>query len=467
MTKKAYSIRNQLLLMAVGVLILVASAAYYMAQQYGKRAAELSYDRLMTGAAHQIAEGISLYNENIIVNLPLSAFQTLSLAEEDRAFYKISSEKQGFLTGYSDISIDTSLQNVSAYTYEEQNSKPFFYDINYQGETLRLLIFSKLITETNYSDIVHIHIAQSMRARENLANDISLGALQIIVPFFAIALMLVMFGIIKLLRPIKRVNHALSNRSATDLHPLDFEVPAEVSNLVDTINHFMRQLDDTLENLKSFTSEATHQMRTPLAGLKSQAQNALEEEDPQKRHEQLKRVVESCDVLNDTVNKLLDQAVLTHRFQSGTKQPVALDQLIKKSCRETAVTALRQGIEISYTDNGPTIISGDEFALTQMIRNILDNAIKYSAKKDIVEVDLKKYPLSVVLKISDCGPGISDEEKAHVFERFYRSPNNPRKGSGLGLAIAKDIAEHHLAKLDLIDNKPQGLTVRIIFNMTN
>lgn len=468
MIRHSYSIRNQLLLMASCTLIVFASAAFYIAQKYGARAAQLSYDRLMTGAAHQIAEGISLHEGVIIVNLPFSAFQTLSLAETDRAFYKISSNKQGLLTGYDDIPVDESFLSISPTSQTQLNPIPIFYEAIYKGEQQRLLILSKLITETNYQDIVHIQLAQTTEARSNLANEISLKALQLTTPFFILALILMMLGIWQLLKPISRVNKALSNRSALDLHPLQFRVPSEIFTLVDTINRFMRQLGDTLDSLKRFTSEAAHQIRTPLAGLKSQAQNALEEQDPVRRKEQLNRVVESCDLLTSTVNQLLDQATLTHRFQSEAKLPVRLDCLTKQVCRDVVLTAIQQGVDISFNGEYQPIIQGDEFALTQMLRNILENAIRYSPKGSTIDVTLSMFSDDLleqsIVEVKDTGPGIPDAEKEYVFDRFYRSPANPRKGTGLGLAIAKNVAEYHGATLSLLDNQPCGLIVRITFD---
>ena len=150
----------------------------------------------------------------------------------------------------------------------------------------------------------------------------------------------------------------------------------------------MNQLGTTLDRLKRFTSEAAHQIKTPLAGLKSQAQNALDEQDQDVRREQLNRVVESCDMLNSTVTQLLDQAILAHRFQSEPLRPVRLDTLTKQVCRDVAVAALQQGVEVAYSGDQEITINGDEFALQQMLRNVLENAIKYSPKESSVEIEL-------------------------------------------------------------------------------
>lgn len=462
------SIRSQLFLMAFGLLIILAAVTFFMAKGYGQRAAKISFDRLLAGAAHQIAEGITM-NEGIVqVDLPVSAFETLSLAENDRVFYQIRSLDSEHLTGYRDLPIDSGAEAQLLERVQQQTPEPVYFSADYSGEPVRFLLFSKVLTETHYFDIITIQIGQTTQARQDLAEEISLRAIQLIMPFFFIALVLVMLGIWQLMKPIRRLNIALANRNAADLSPLQLPVPSEVDPLVTTINRFMNQLDSTLNRLKQFTSEAAHQIRTPLAGLKSQAQNALEEEDPELRQEQLKRVVESCDLLNDTVSQLLDQAVLAHRFQSEPLTDTRLDLVTKQVCRDVAVAALQQGVEIAYSGEIEVTVLGDEFALKQMLRNILENAIKYSPQDGLVEVVLQQHTSDlleqIVLEVKDQGIGIPDSEKPQVFERFYRSPNNPRKGTGLGLAIAKEVAVHHKAYLKLLDNQPQGLVVQITFN---
>lgn len=461
------SIRSQLMLMTSGLVIIIIIFTFILAKSYGQRAAQISFDRLLIGAAVQIAENTNLVNGEVLVNLPWSAFETLAAAPDDRVFYQITNQDGRHLTGYTDLPSPPIEKNADA---DNRNYSPLpqFFDDVYSGELMRFISYSKLLTETDYSGEIQILIGQTVQAREAMANEISWRAIQLVVPFFLAGLTLVILGIWKLLKPINKLNQALTHRTASDLSPINLPVPAELEQLVSTINHFMTQLSSTLDRLKRFTSEAAHQLRTPLAGLKSQAQNALTEPDENTRNTQLNRVIQSCDMLNNTITQLLSQATLAHRFQSQPLEKVELDSVTKQVCRDVAVAALHQDIEISFTGDSPVHILGDDFALQQMIRNFLENAIKYSPKSSKVEVELFQDDSSLYkstrLLIKDYGIGIPEEEKAHVFERFYRSANNPRSGSGLGLAIAKEVAEHHNAKLQLQDNSPQGLIVELIFS---
>lgn len=457
------SIRSQFVMLSVVLLITMGTVVYILADNYGKHTANSSFDQFLTGAALQISENISLQEHKIAVDLPWSVFETLSLAENDRAFYQIIDMHGVHLTGYQDLPL--SEEWVSSTATASTIPEALFYDATYSGEEVRFIAYGKLLTETNYSGLITIVIGQTKRAREAFAVDITLNAIQLVFPFICAGFFLVLLGIWKTLQPINRLNRSIARRTSSDLTPIKHEVPAEIVPLVGSINRFMAQLDNSLDRLKNFTSEAAHQLRTPLAGMRSQTENALTEPDDKLREAQLLRVLESCDMLGCTIDKLLERASLSHRMQSQQFEAVELDELAKKVCREVVLSALQNGVDIGYIGSVKATVYGDEFVLSQMLRNVLENAIKHSKRGDAIDIELHELgaPNKVMLLVRDLGIGIGDEEKEHVFERFYRSPTNPRSGTGLGLAIVKEIADFHQAELELLDNKPQGLIVKFVF----
>jgi two-component system sensor histidine kinase TctE len=459
-----WSIRRKLLCMTSILLIAVSLLGVRASQTYAQRSAQLSYDRLLTGAALQIAEQISLRQGKVVADLPRAAFETLALAPDDRVYYRILGPDDEHITGYDDLPSAPATRVRHAGSVDGDTFRKVFFDAPYRGEAVRFVVLERLLTETDFSGYIQIQIGQTTLARTSLADEISLRALQLIGLLFIVALLLVSLGIWMTLRPLERLNSALARRSSVDLSPLDLAVPREISKLVRTINHFMQQLGGTLDGLQRFTSEAAHQIRTPLAGLRSQAQNALDEEDAGLRQKQLNRVLESADRLSDTVNQLLSQAVLAHRLRSQQTEPVALDQLVREQCRQLALPALEQGVELAYDGDDAVLLQANAFALRQMVQNILENAIRYSNPGSEVQVRLEQGEGYISLSVADQGPGIPDAEKPLVFERFYRSPNNVRTGSGLGLAIAKDVASYHRASLKLTDNQPAGLVVTVRFH---
>jgi two-component system, OmpR family, sensor histidine kinase TctE len=285
-----------------------------------------------------------------------------------------------------------------------------------------------------------------------------------VVLFFLVFMLLITVGIWLVLRPLKSLEVALESRSSTDLSPIRMIVPKEIQPLLGAINYFMEKLNTTLNRLKRFTGEAAHQLRTPLAGLRSEAQSAMEEKDFHSRNEQLKNVIACCDELTLIISMLLNQANITHRFQSDAKVIVSLPKLVTDICREVTVVALENEVEIAYlSEEKEAVIIGNEYALKQMVRNLLENAVKYSPVNSTVEVSINSSVDSIILQIRDHGYGIPDSEKERVFEYFYRSQNNIKSGTGIGLAIAGEVAEHHQATLTLKDNQPTGLIVEVRF----
>ncbi|GGO81818.1 sensor histidine kinase [Marinobacterium nitratireducens] len=455
-----WSIRRKLLLLTLMLLGVISIFALRAAQSYSQRAAGLSYDRLLTGAALQIAEHIGLHDGRVVVDLPRAAFETLALAPEDRVFYRVLGPGDAHITGYADLPLPAVETDVR---HSGDAFRQYFFDAAYGGEPVRFLVLSRLLTETDFSGTIRIQLGQTTRARQALAGEISLRAVQLVAVLFLIALLLVSAGIWMTLRPLERLNRALAQRSPVDLSPLDVAVPREISRLVQTLNHLMLQLGGTLNRLQRFTSEAAHQIRTPLAGLRSQAQNARAEEDETLRWRQLGQVIESADRLSDTVDQLLKQAVLTHRLRSEQDERLALDELVLDVCRDLAVPALERDVELAYDGTAGIELRGNRFALRQMLQNLVENAIRYSEPGSDVQVKLQRDGSGVLLSVTDRGPGIPDAEKPLVFERFYRSPGNSRSGSGLGLAIVQEVAGHHRASLRLKDNTPQGLIVEVHF----
>lgn len=462
MTKRSPSIRRQLFVMTFLVLTLINGIAIWTATLYAKKAANVSYDRLIHGAALQIIENINLLNNHVVVDLPVSAFKTLALAPNDRAFYAVTTLDGRFLTGYNDLPQPHELPSPIAV----ENSAlltPKYYDAQYKGNDVRFITLSKQLIEADNSENVLVTLGQTTLARSQLANEMGSFVIQFLIVFFCVTFSLLMFGIWQVLRPLKSLKNAIDSRHSTELTPLNTDVPVEIRPLLETINFFMSQLNTTLERLKRFTSEAAHQLRTPLAGLNLQAQNALVEKDEQIRQKQLLDIIQSSSLLSETVHHLLNEASVTHRLRSEAFTLISLDTITKDVCRSLVVWALESNVEIEYFGEIEVQILGDEVALTQMLRNIIENAVKYSPQNSLVKVSLYKEEGRICLSVADQGIGISDDDKQHVFERFYRSKHNQTTGTGIGLSIAKEVANHHRALFLLEDNEPHGLIIKVLF----
>ncbi|AEY02875.1 signal transduction histidine kinase [Oceanimonas sp. GK1] len=451
------ALRRRLLALSGIVLAALALLALVLMQGYARRTADRSYDMMLGSAVLQLGQSVRHSSRGFAVDLPVAAFATLAQAPNDRVFYRISVNGE-VLTGYGDLPAPPP-RAATARTLTQPG--PDFFNAAYRGEPIRVARLVRLNTERLPQDEIVIELAQTRLARNAMAEAMLHPALELMLAVLAAALGLLWLGIYYAFRPFTMLARALARRSPKDLTPLALPVPKETLPLLDTINHFIARQQALLERVESYTSVAAHQLRTPLASLRALCENARDETDDTRRQQLLAQLVEQCDQLSLTVRHLLNQAMLDHRFHSREPEPVALNDLTRRVCLELAVQALRRGVELAF-EPAPAEqhIQGDAFALTQMLNNLIENAVAHSPEGGLVEI---RVLAGGGICIRDQGPGIPAHEKDRVFERFYRGTASRHHGSGMGMAIARDVAEHHHARIHLADNVPHGLVVEIRF----
>lgn len=453
-------LRRRLLLLSAVVLIGLSLLASGLMISYSKKTADRSYDIMLNSAILQLANAVRHGEQGFIVDMPVSAFATLAQAPQDRVFYRISINGN-FLTGYAALPTPPP-KRLSATSLTQQ--QPDFFDSQFSGEPVRVARLTRLNTERLPHDEIQVELAQTRLAREQLKNEILYPALELILGLLFSALLLLWLGIYYALRPFTLIARALARRRSRDLTPLLLPVPKEALPLLHTINHFIARQQQMLERMESTTSVAAHQLRTPLASLRALSENARDEQDTTKRQGLLGELIRQCDQLSLTVSHLLNQSMLEHRFHSQELRPVELNATVKQACLALAVPALQQHIELSFEPAPtPLWIQGDEIALTQMLNNLIDNAVAHAPAHTRVDIMLCTTPDPAIL-IRDSGPGIPPDEREKVFARFYRGSQHRYMGSGLGMAIARDVAEHHGARIHLLDNESDGLKVEIRFS---
>ncbi|WP_051563692.1 sensor histidine kinase [Enterovibrio calviensis] len=457
------SLRFQLLATAFTVLLAVSIVTLWAANRYAHHTAQLSYDRSLGGAAFQIIDNVRFINLSWVVDIPLSAFKVLAQSPRDRVFYLVVNEDREVITGYQDLMNSSDITTrIEKHTNQLEPSASFF-DMDYRDEPFRFTIVSNSINTPSGLKDVYVLVGQTLNSRQELKEEITFQAQNLVVLVILTSLTLTLLSTWKIIRPIRDINKKIAKRSNVDLTPISHQGPQEIDHLITTINRFMEQLDTTLRNLKNFTSEAAHQLKTPLSGLKAQAQMALDSTKDEEATKHLTHVLTACDHLDRTITQLLNQATITHRHRSLAPSTIDLNEQVKSVCRDLAINALSRGVELGYNESDTVFVVGDDFALSQMLLNLIENAIKYSPDNSAVDIFLGVENNAAVLRIQDHGDGISEKDKPHVFERFYRSPNNTSQGTGLGMAIAHDVATNFNASLTLEDTQPQGLTVKVTF----
>ncbi|QMV16703.1 sensor histidine kinase [Vibrio spartinae] len=457
------SLRFQLLAYSASALLFIGLLSMLAVKRYAYQTAQYTFDRPLANAALQILEDVLLDGDELSVDLPFSAFSGLADSPRDKVFYLVTTKQKAFVTGYQALlSEKTVISQIDAHPLQLEVA-PHFFDLVFKQQHVRFALVGRVINTRKGPHQVYVLVGQTTEARTDWEQQLLSVASKLIFGVVFCTIIVIVILIAQVMKPLKSINRKISKRSNVDLTPIDVQGPEEVTHLVKTINSFMFQLDETLVNLKNFTSEAAHQLKTPVAGMRSQIELMLSRESSPQTAQWLMRLLEACGILERTIEQLLNHAMIKHRFRSVEPTNNNINQLVQSICRELAINALKRNIELSYQQHGQYQIKGDEFALTQMLSNLIENAIKYSPDNSVVEVEVARRGTKAIILIRDFGVGIKDEDKPHVFKRFYRTSGNRHSGTGLGMTIAADVARTYHARLILHDTVPQGLTVEIQF----
>ncbi|HQT26076.1 MAG TPA: ATP-binding protein, partial [Burkholderiales bacterium] len=240
--------------------------------------------------------------------------------------------------------------------------------------------------------------------------------------------------------------------------------PGELRPLVDAINTLLSRLEYSFENERRFTADAAHELRTPLAALKTQAQVAMRASEEAQRKKALEQVIGGVDRATHLVQQLLTLARLDPQFAQVGNSKVDLHQVVVGVLTELAPEALAKRIELVFEEAPRAMVKGDPEMIRILTSNIVRNAIRYTPEEGHVEVRIGEDVDAVRLHVIDNGPGIERGERTNVFERFYRTLGNRASGSGLGLSIVKRIADLHHAEVTLdTGENGKGLWVRVKF----
>jgi two-component system sensor histidine kinase TctE len=272
-------------------------------------------------------------------------------------------------------------------------------------------------------------------------------------------------GVNQGLFPLHKLANDIAQRSPSDLSPIpETHVFEEVRTLTDTINNLLEKLSSAIVAQQRFIANAAHQLRTPLAGLKLQADRAQREENIQAMQPALSQIQNSADRASHIITRLLALARSgpiegKHQFER-----IDLHSLVRNICIDWVPKALQKDIELSF--EAPELalfVKGDKVLLTELLGNLLDNAITYGHKPGSILVRLTNEPIPCLI-VEDDGPGIPDTEHDKIFERFYRIPGSSGIGCGLGLAIVKEIADLHQVKLIIGNSTHGGIRIDLKFN---
>lgn len=323
-----------------------------------------------------------------------------------------------------------------------QIKTPQLRDTQFQGRKLRLVTLQVTLAS---GDTVLVQAAEPVDARQSLGRSI-LG--NIVIPqfmFIVIAGVAVWIGLKRGFEPLERLRREVAARPRNDLRPLDeTRAPGEVRPLILEVNALIQRLKAMMDAQRRFVADAAHQLRTPFAGLKSQAELARREPVAEPVRASLERICDGAQRCSHLVNQLLTLARNEPEARLNTPMELLdLHRVAQETAAHWAPEALRKNIDLGFEGMERQLpIKGNEASLRDLIDNLIDNAIRYTPAGGHITVRVG-YGDSAWLQVEDDGPGIPPEQREPVFERFHRIPGSGQPGSGLGLAIVQEVALRH------------------------
>jgi len=314
-----------------------------------------------------------------------------------------------------------------------------------------------------------VEIAQRQKVRDQMAENVATHIIHpvwLAVPLLAAMIWLsIRWG----LTPLQTVARYVGSREASNLQPIKSDdAPSEIRPLITALNQLFQRIDRSMEKERQFTDDAAHELRTPLAAIKTHADVALQASSKEERIRAVQSLVEGADRAIRLVHQLLILARLDHQTTMADQTSVNLNDCLIDSVIEEMPNATTKNIDlgISGKTDGTATVEGNGDLLRILIGNIVSNAIRYTAPEGTVTVAVHLEATATVLEVNDSGPGIPEESFSRVFDRFYRVEGSSEQGCGLGLSIASRVAEIHGAHIQLENASPTGgLQARVIFPM--
>ncbi|WP_047540066.1 sensor histidine kinase [Methylotenera versatilis] len=443
------SLKNQLfrwlLLLLLPLIFISIIAGYFLANHFTNQV----YDKSLYRTALALAGQVDTETPEIQVHLPKIARDLLEFDEDDDVYFRIIGPNGDL------VSTHTSLPLPKKYPAADRF---FYYETSLNNEDLRVIIYALPKAQNNQKDI-YILVGETQQKRMQMADEIILSML---LPQLLIGLLvgaLLFFGIKRGLMPLEKLKTELITRNSNDLSPVDHSAaPTELKPLLESFNDLLAKVANNIAKQQRFIADASHQLRTPLAGLKTQAELALREQSPDKIAHALNQINVASGNLSHLVSQLLS---LTKAEPSGSvfleTETLDFSQLAQLTTADWVVAALEKNIDLGFiAADKNLLIKGNAVLLRELMNNLIENAILYTANGGNITVGIKREANDILLYVQDDGIGIAPDQQDLVFERFYRVLGTQQTGCGLGLTIVQEIAERHSATVS-IDSKGEGL----------
>lgn len=453
------SLHRHLLLWLLLPQLVLWLAAAFVTYNLAARYADQVIDATLHTTSKALARQIKPIGTGLLIDFPRAAQDIVEADPDDRIYYMVSTPPGQFILGNRKLPPPPAIA-------AQRLGQPYFYN-GTMGDAERELPVRVAALYLSYGEAERpqqmlVQIARGRASREQLAQRILVDTALPLSVLVALMSMIVWAGIRAGLAPLARMRALVEDRAPNDLAPLELEAaPREVHALAKAINTLLAAVHQSVSGQRRFISDAAHQLRTPLAGLKSQTELALHEATDPALQARLQRVHDSATRAAHLVSQLLTLArAEPESTLAQGRARIDLVRLAAEPSAELVPRARQAGIDLGFeaTPAGPLFVHGNALLLREAIVNLIDNALRYAGRGASVTVRVRELGGLAQVEVEDDGPGIAPGDRERVFERFARA-THVGDGCGLGLAIVREIVQRHDGSVTLEGNAPRGLRV--------
>jgi two-component system sensor histidine kinase TctE len=459
------SLRNQLLRWLLIPLLILVAVNSISAYNNGLEAADLAYDRSLLASTRALAERVSIKDGKVVADVPYVALDSFETDTLGRIFYKVTGINGETVSGFDDLPpVPANVPRSEAYPALVR-----FYHADYNGQPVRIAALLQPVFDDSMRGIALIQVGETLDARRGLSRKILFDTLLRQGLMLLAVATLVWFAVRLVLRPLMRLKGEVETRDLNDLSGADPAlVHKEVRPLVAAMNTTMARMQNLIASQRRFIADASHQLRTPLTVLKTQAELALRENDGAAMRAIVQSIAATTDSTVHLANRLLTLARIEHGSEAARMAPLSLPDIVRQVGLELALPAVQKNIDLSLEAPADVVIDGQALMLHELVSNLVDNAIRYTPAGGQVVLRVRaRDGGGALLEVEDSGPGIAEAEREKVFRPFYRSTaslDTNQDGTGLGLAIVRDVASVHGARIELAQGSGgRGLKVSVAF----
>ena len=426
------SIRQRLVVLLLLAAALLSLLLFISVRAIASASVQASQDSILGAATIAIAEELRGGEEGVAIEIPYAAFSMLGSSGEDRIFYRIL-VGEDTVTGYGDLPMPVA---------ELTGLEPVFYSRDYQGDPIRLAAVGRSVLVEGTPRRVQVIVGQTRTGQEMIISRMSSRAAALGMGFFFLSAVLALLTAQAVVGPVNSLAEAVGRRGPQDLRAVTRPVPEELAPLVSALNGLMARLTAALSRTETFIAEAAHHIRTPLATLRTHAEIAQRISEEQEVLARLREILRAADDSSRSAGQLLDHATVAYRTDQRAEEDLDLRAVMADVMRAAEPTAELKDLhfELSVPDD-PVPIHADRLLLESAVRNLVDNAIKYSDGDDAIELRLTVDGGTATLAILDRGRGLGTMQGRDLTRRFARGSNvSDVVGSGLGLTIVREVA---------------------------